>query len=163
MPCFYCNMFIPWDPDYNHAIVRTNSTWWICTAPTCRLKSQNSSLPWPGIVILSNRCWHWRFTSERLAMCTDTTCCAESQVRKGGAGRRMFALGSVIVNIKTVLSVLELWKMSIKQLPSSTVKLVTSTQTVTSVSSAVKELMENALDAEAVNIDVKLVSMAFYM
>jgi len=53
--------------------------------------------------------------------------------------------------------------MSIKQLPSSTVKLVTSTQTITSVSSVVKELMENALDAEAVNIDVKLVSMAFYM
>jgi DNA mismatch repair protein PMS1 len=53
--------------------------------------------------------------------------------------------------------------MSIKQLPLSTVKLVTSTQTITSVSSVVKELMENALDAEAVNIDVKLVSIAFYM
>jgi len=66
------------------------------------------------------------------------------------------------MNIKTVLSLLELRKMSIKQLPSSTVKLVTSTQTITSVSSVVTELMENALDAEAVNIDVKLVSMAFY-
>ena len=53
--------------------------------------------------------------------------------------------------------------MSIIQLPSSTVKLVTSTQTITSVSSVVKELMENALDAEADNIDVKLVSKPFYM
>ena len=35
-------------------------------------------------------------------------------------------------------------------------------QTITSVSSVIKELMENALDVEAVNIDVKLVSMAFY-
>jgi len=52
--------------------------------------------------------------------------------------------------------------MSIKQLPSSTVKVVTGTQTITSVSIVVKELMEIALDAEAVNIDVKLVSMAFY-
>jgi DNA mismatch repair protein PMS1 len=51
--------------------------------------------------------------------------------------------------------------MSIKQLPSSTIKLVTSTQTITSVSSVVKELMENALDAEALNIDVKLVSLHF--
>jgi len=51
--------------------------------------------------------------------------------------------------------------MSIKQLP-STVKLVTGMQTITSVSSVIKELMENALDVEAVNIDVKLVSMAFY-
>ena len=35
-------------------------------------------------------------------------------------------------------------------------------QTITSVSSVVKDLMEIALDAEAVIIDVKLVSMAFY-
>jgi DNA mismatch repair protein PMS1 len=48
-----------------------------------------------------------------------------------------------------------------KQLPSSTSKLVTSAQIITSVSSVVKELVENALDAEATNIDVKLVSMTF--
>lgn len=84
MPCFCCNMLIPWDPDYNHAIVRTNSTLWLCTAPACRLKSQNSSIPWLGIVILRYRCWHWRFWSERLAIITDTTCWAESWVRKGG-------------------------------------------------------------------------------
>jgi DNA mismatch repair protein PMS1 len=52
--------------------------------------------------------------------------------------------------------------MPMKELPSSTVKLITSTQIITTVSSVVKELMENALDAEATNIDVKLVSMAFY-
>ncbi|XP_069679500.1 PMS1 protein homolog 1-like isoform X2 [Periplaneta americana] len=46
--------------------------------------------------------------------------------------------------------------MSLKQLPVSTVKLITSSQIITSVTSAVKELVENALDAGASNIDVKL-------
>ncbi|PNF38564.1 hypothetical protein B7P43_G04046 [Cryptotermes secundus] len=46
--------------------------------------------------------------------------------------------------------------MPMKQLPSSTVKLITSTQIVTSVSGVVKELMENALDGEATSIDVIL-------
>jgi DNA mismatch repair protein PMS1 len=46
-----------------------------------------------------------------------------------------------------------------KQLPPSTSKLVTSAQIITSVSSVIKELVENALDAGATNIDVKLVSM----
>jgi DNA mismatch repair protein PMS1 len=49
--------------------------------------------------------------------------------------------------------------MPMKLLPSSTVKLITSTQIITSVSGVVKELMENSLDGEATSIDVILVSM----
>jgi DNA mismatch repair protein PMS1 len=49
--------------------------------------------------------------------------------------------------------------MPMKQLPSSTVKLITSAQIITSVSGAVKELIENALDSEATSIDVILVSI----
>ncbi|KAK3922476.1 PMS1 protein-like protein 1 [Frankliniella fusca] len=49
-------------------------------------------------------------------------------------------------------------KMSLAQLPASTVKLITSSQIITSVSSAVKELLENALDAGASSVDVKLVN-----
>lgn len=48
--------------------------------------------------------------------------------------------------------------MSLTQLPASTIKLITSSQIITSVSSAVKELFENALDAGATSVDVKLVS-----
>lgn len=48
-----------------------------------------------------------------------------------------------------------------QRLPTSTSKLVTCAQIITSVSSVVKELVENALDAEATNIDIKLVSMTF--
>lgn len=48
--------------------------------------------------------------------------------------------------------------MSLAQLPASTVKLITSSQIITSVSSAVKELFENALDAGATSIDVKLMN-----
>lgn len=47
--------------------------------------------------------------------------------------------------------------MSLKQLPPSTIKLINSTQVITSVSSVVKELMENSIDAGATNIEVKLV------
>uniref|UniRef100_A0AAV2JU32 HMG box domain-containing protein n=2 Tax=Knipowitschia caucasica TaxID=637954 RepID=A0AAV2JU32_KNICA len=43
-----------------------------------------------------------------------------------------------------------------KQLSSLTVRLVSSAQVVTSVLNVVKELTENALDAEATSIDVKL-------
>lgn len=43
-------------------------------------------------------------------------------------------------------------------LPPSTVKLIASSQVITSVSSAVKELIENSLDAGAGSIEVKLVS-----
>lgn len=46
--------------------------------------------------------------------------------------------------------------MSLKQLPPSTIKLINSTQVITSVSSVVKELIENSIDAGATNIEVKL-------
>ena len=41
----------------------------------------------------------------------------------------------------------------------STVKLISSTQVITSIHCVVKELIENALDAECDSIDVKLVCM----
>jgi len=43
-------------------------------------------------------------------------------------------------------------------LPSSTVRLIASSQVITSVSSVVKELIENSLDAGATSIEVRLVS-----
>ncbi|XP_046753408.1 PMS1 protein homolog 1-like isoform X2 [Diprion similis] len=46
--------------------------------------------------------------------------------------------------------------MSIRALNCATVKLVTSTQIITSVSSVVKELVENSLDAGAKNIEINL-------
>ncbi|KAK6639344.1 hypothetical protein RUM43_007616 [Polyplax serrata] len=45
---------------------------------------------------------------------------------------------------------------TVKQLPPDTVKLITSTQIVTSVSTTVKELFENAIDAGATIIQVRL-------
>ncbi|XP_029790115.1 PMS1 protein homolog 1 isoform X2 [Suricata suricatta] len=46
-----------------------------------------------------------------------------------------------------------------KQLPAATVRLLSSSQIITSVVSVVKELVENSLDAGATSIDVKLVSI----
>jgi hypothetical protein len=46
-----------------------------------------------------------------------------------------------------------------KQLPAATVRLLSSSQIITSVVSVVKELIENSLDAGATSIDVKLVSI----
>uniref|UniRef100_A0A8C6NVZ0 PMS1 homolog 1, mismatch repair system component n=1 Tax=Nothobranchius furzeri TaxID=105023 RepID=A0A8C6NVZ0_NOTFU len=43
-----------------------------------------------------------------------------------------------------------------KQLPPDTVRLLSSSQVITSVVNVVKELVENSLDAGALNIDVKL-------
>nr|XP_055201317.1 PMS1 protein homolog 1 isoform X5 [Nyctereutes procyonoides] len=46
-----------------------------------------------------------------------------------------------------------------KQLPAATVRLLSSSQIITSVVSVVKELLENSLDAGATSIDVKLVKI----
>ena len=43
------------------------------------------------------------------------------------------------------------------RLPQNTVRLITSTQVVTGVSSIVKELVENSIDAQATSIEIKLV------
>jgi DNA mismatch repair enzyme (predicted ATPase) len=51
--------------------------------------------------------------------------------------------------------------MSLTKLPATTIKLITSTQIISSVASVVKELIENSLDAGARNIDIKLVSRTF--
>lgn len=47
---------------------------------------------------------------------------------------------------------------SLALLPASTVHRIASSQVITSVSTAIKELVENSLDAGADNIEVKLVS-----
>ena len=51
---------------------------------------------------------------------------------------------------------------SLKELPKSTVRLLGSTQVITSVYSVVKELVENAFDASSNNIDVKLVQYSVF-
>lgn len=48
-----------------------------------------------------------------------------------------------------------------KQLPPDTVRLLSSSQVITSVVNVVKELMENSLDAGASNVDVKLENFGF--
>lgn len=47
--------------------------------------------------------------------------------------------------------------MPVLPLSSETVKLISSSQVITSVSSVVKELVENSIDAGARNIEIKLV------
>lgn len=47
--------------------------------------------------------------------------------------------------------------MSVQQLPHGVIKLISSTQVISSVSSVVKELVENSIDAGASVIDIKLV------
>ena len=59
------------------------------------------------------------------------------------------------------LSWSSLWPVEMSQmkaLPTSTVRLLGSSQVITSVFSVVKELVENSIDAGATSIDVKLVS-----
>ncbi|KFV63469.1 PMS1 protein 1, partial [Dryobates pubescens] len=48
-----------------------------------------------------------------------------------------------------------------KQLPAETIRLLSSSQVITSVVSVVKELIENSLDADATNIDIKLENYGF--
>ncbi|KFO85886.1 PMS1 protein 1, partial [Buceros rhinoceros silvestris] len=48
-----------------------------------------------------------------------------------------------------------------KQLPAETIRLLSSSQVITSVVSVVKELIENSLDAGATNIDIKLENYGF--
>ncbi|XP_008933451.1 PREDICTED: PMS1 protein homolog 1 isoform X3 [Merops nubicus] len=48
-----------------------------------------------------------------------------------------------------------------KQLPAETIRLLSSSQVITSVVSVVKELIENSLDASATNIDIKLENYGF--
>lgn len=47
-----------------------------------------------------------------------------------------------------------------KQLPPDTVRLLSSSQVITSVLNVVKELLENSLDAGASSVDIKLVTMS---
>nr|XP_028606232.1 PMS1 protein homolog 1 isoform X1 [Podarcis muralis] len=48
-----------------------------------------------------------------------------------------------------------------KQLAAETIRLVSSSQVITSVVSVVKELLENSLDANSTNVDVKLENYGF--
>ena len=48
--------------------------------------------------------------------------------------------------------------MAMRLLPNETVRLLSSSQVITSVHAVVKELLENSLDAKATNIEIKLVS-----
>lgn len=48
----------------------------------------------------------------------------------------------------------------IQELPKSSSRLLTSTQIITSVYGVVKELIENALDSGAKNVEVKLVCIS---
>jgi DNA mismatch repair ATPase MutL len=47
--------------------------------------------------------------------------------------------------------------MSLKQLPPDTIRLISSTQVITSASSVVKELLENSIDAHATTVNIRLV------
>ncbi len=47
-----------------------------------------------------------------------------------------------------------------KKLPQTTIQLISSSQVITSVSSAVKELVENSIDAGATSIEVRLVRVS---
>ena len=48
----------------------------------------------------------------------------------------------------------------LKSLPVATVRLIGSSQVITSVFSVVKEILENSLDAEATSVEIKLVRIS---
>ena len=48
-------------------------------------------------------------------------------------------------------------ELKMKSLPAATVRLIGSSQVITSVFSVVKEILENSLDAEASSVEIKLV------
>lgn len=55
------------------------------------------------------------------------------------------------------------YNLTMKQLSAETVRLLSSSQVITSVVSVVKELIENSLDASATTIDIRLVRpLSFY-
>ena len=58
--------------------------------------------------------------------------------------------------VRMCLEMAELPKNSMIKLPSNTARLISSGQVVTSVSNAVKELVENALDAKSTVIEIRL-------
>lgn len=49
-----------------------------------------------------------------------------------------------------------------QKLSTTTIKLISSSQVITSVYAAVKELVENSIDAQATSIEVRLVSSVHY-
>ncbi|OUM62801.1 hypothetical protein PIROE2DRAFT_43937 [Piromyces sp. E2] len=51
--------------------------------------------------------------------------------------------------------------MSIKNLSKETVRIISSGQVITSITSVIKELVENSIDAKATNIECKLVGGGF--
>ncbi|XP_077131532.1 PMS1 protein homolog 1 isoform X5 [Ranitomeya variabilis] len=71
---------------------------------------------------------------------------------------QMEKTGKVNDSIRKDVSVLLL---NMHQLSSSTVRLLSSSQVITAVVSVVKELVENALDALATNVEVKLENFGF--
>jgi len=52
-------------------------------------------------------------------------------------------------------------KMSIKNLSQETVRIISSGQVITSITSVIKELVENSIDAKATSIECKLVGGGF--
>lgn len=73
----------------------------------------------------------------------------------------MIGFFGIVFEIKIPLPWHCLLTARMKQLPATTVRLLSSSQIITSVVSVVKELIENSLDAGATSIDVKLENYGF--